>query len=70
MANLGPLLVQVLEGVGIKTKVKSPSLIVLGGFDNRKERFKGRISIDQFGWQKRDCCFVEMAREEASDFLA
>jgi hypothetical protein len=65
-ASLAPLLVQVLDGFGVKTKTKSPTLIILGGYDNRKEKYKGRIEIDRFIWKKQDCCFVEMAREEVS----
>jgi hypothetical protein len=41
-------------------------MIVLGGYDARKMRFKGRMSIEQFTWRENECCFVEMAREEVS----
>jgi hypothetical protein len=61
-----PLILQALQAIGVKTKDRAPTLIALGGYDARKERFKGRISIEQFIWKERECCFVEMAREEVS----
>ena len=60
------MILQALQVIGVKTKDKPSTLIALGGYDARKERFKGRISIEQFTWKERECCFVEMAREEAS----
>ncbi|KAG8805927.1 Chk1 protein kinase [Serendipita sp. 400] len=61
-----PLLIQALESLGIKSKSLSSSAVVLGGLDSRRERFKGRISIEQFVWRESMCCFIEMAREEGN----
>ncbi|KAG8832877.1 ATP-dependent Lon protease pim1 [Serendipita sp. 399] len=61
---ISPLLLQALQSMGIKTKRLSPSSIILGGVDSRRERYKGRISIEQFVWREDLCCFIEMAREE------
>ncbi|CCA68771.1 related to checkpoint kinase chk1 [Serendipita indica DSM 11827] len=65
-SQLRALLIQALQSLGVKTREDPPSSIVLGGFDARKERFKGRLSIEKFVWRERDCCFVEMAREEGN----
>lgn len=62
--QLFPLLLQTFQNLGVKTKDKPPTMIVVGGHDARKERFKGRVSIEQFTWRDNECCFVEMAREE------
>lgn len=64
-----------MKVLGVKTKAKPPSVIVVGGYDARKERFKGKISLEQFAWKESQCCFVEMAREEVcrtstKDFMA
>ncbi len=60
------MLVQAVKSLNVKTREKPPSVVtlVVGGYDARKERFKGRISLEQFTWQNVNCCFVEMGREE------
>ncbi|KIM33560.1 hypothetical protein M408DRAFT_157007 [Serendipita vermifera MAFF 305830] len=65
-AQLFPILLQTLQAIGARTKEKPPTTIVCGGYDARKMRFKGRISIEEFTWRDRNCCFVEMAREEGN----
>ncbi|PVF94416.1 Pkinase-domain-containing protein [Serendipita vermifera] len=64
--QLSTLLLQALQVLGVKTKEKPPNMIVIGGYDPRKERYKGRITMESFSWHERECCFVEMAREEGN----
>src|ERR1700749_3087423 len=62
--KLAPLLIEALNALGVKNKVKSPAAVLVGGYDMRKEKFKGRVIFEGFEWKGVECSIVEMAREE------
>lgn len=68
--NLAPLLIEALSGLGVKYKVKPPATILVGGYDMRKEKFKGRVMLERFKWKGVECSIVEMAREEVKEMLS
>lgn len=62
--KLAPILIEALNALGVKNKVKPPATVLVGGYDVRKEKFKGRIMFEGFEWKGVECSIVEMAREE------
>lgn len=68
--NLAPLLIEVLSALGVKYKVKPPATVLVGGYDVRKEKFKGRVMLEGFKWKGVECSLVEMAREEVKEVLS
>lgn len=62
--KLAPLLIEALNALGVKHKAKPPVAILVGGFDARKQKFKGRLMLEGFEWKGLECSIVEMAREE------
>ena len=64
---LAPLLIEALSALGVKYKVKPPATVLVGGFDVRKEKFKGRVMLEGFEWKGVECSIVEMAREEVKE---
>jgi serine/threonine-protein kinase Chk1 len=65
--KLVPLLIEALNALGVKHKVKPPATVLVGGYDVRKEKFKGRIVLEGFEWRRVECSIVEMAREEVRE---
>lgn len=68
--NLAPLLIEALSALGVKYKVKPPATVLVGGYDVRKEKFKGRVMLEGFKWKGVECSLVEMAREEVKEMLS
>jgi len=62
--KLAPLLIEALNALNVKHKVKPPAVVLVGGYDVRKEKFKGRIMLEGFEWKGMECSIAEMAREE------
>ena len=62
--KLAPLLIEALNAIGVKNKVKPSATVLVGGYDMRKEKFKGRVMFEGFEWKGVECSIVEMAREE------
>jgi serine/threonine-protein kinase CHEK1 len=62
--ELAPLLVEALNTLDVKHKVKPPAIVLVGGYDARKEKFKGRVTFEAFEWRGGKCSIVEMVREE------
>jgi hypothetical protein len=67
--KLAPLLIEALSALGVKHKVKPPVTVLVGGYDVRKEKFKGRVMLEGFEWKGVECSIVEMAREEVMETL-
>jgi len=65
--KLAPLLIEALSALGVKYKVKLPTTVLVGGYDMRKEKFKGRVVLEGFKWKGVECSIVEMAREEVKE---
>ena len=63
--DLAPILIEALNALGVKHKVKPPATVLVGGYDARKEKFKGRIMLEGFKWREVECSIAEMARQEA-----
>jgi len=68
--SLAPLLIEALSALGVKYKVKPPATVLVGGYDVRKEKFKGRVMLEGFEWKGVECSIVEMAREEVREMLS
>lgn len=68
--TLAPLLIEALSALGVKYKVKPPATVLVGGYDVRKEKFKGRVMLEGFKWKGVECSLVEMAREEVKEVLS
>lgn len=65
------LIQEALQSLGVKCKPSSPDpperlRLKVGGFDRRKEMFKGWVLVEQFSYRGTEGSFCVMQRDQVS----